>query len=87
MLKITTFFSALQPILDKNNVRLIGVGLEELGVQEFIDGKFFDGGNKQKIMLFWSSIDRLQLFGQKIENKNVVSLFMALQNNKKDDER
>ena len=87
MLKITTFFSALQPILVKNNVRLIGVGLEELGVQEFIDGKFFDGGNKQKIMLFWSSIDRLQLFGQKIENKNVVSLFMALQNNKKDDER
>ena len=38
------FCSALQPIFQKNNVRLIGVGLEELGVQEFIDGKFFDGG-------------------------------------------
>ena len=36
--------SALQPIFHRHNVRLIGVGLEELGVQEFIDGKFFDGG-------------------------------------------
>jgi len=35
--------SAIKPILDSNNVKLIGVGLEELGVQEFIDGKFFDG--------------------------------------------
>ncbi|KAK4292056.1 hypothetical protein Pmani_035153 [Petrolisthes manimaculis] len=25
------------------NVRLIGIGLEELGVEEFIEGKFFDG--------------------------------------------
>jgi hypothetical protein len=37
-------FSALQPIFQQNNVKLIGVGLEEVGVQEFIDGKFFDGG-------------------------------------------
>lgn len=35
--------SAIKPILDENNVKLVGVGLEELGVQEFIDGKFFDG--------------------------------------------
>ncbi len=35
--------SAIKPTLDQNNVKLIGVGLEELGVQEFIDGKFFDG--------------------------------------------
>ena len=38
--------SAIKPILDSNNVKLIGVGLEELGVQDFIDGKFFDGGKQ-----------------------------------------
>lgn len=33
----------MQPILKENNVRLIGVGLEPLGMEEFIQGKFFDG--------------------------------------------
>jgi prostamide/prostaglandin F2alpha synthase len=36
--------SALKPQLDANNVRMVGVGLEELGVEEFVEGKFFDGG-------------------------------------------
>ena len=36
--------SAIKPILDSNNINLVGVGLEELGVQEFIDGKYFEGG-------------------------------------------
>ena len=45
--KILGEVSAIKPILDSNNVKLVGVGLEELGVQDFIDGKFFDGG-KQK---------------------------------------
>ena len=31
-------------MLKENNVRLIGVGLEELGVKEFIDAKYLDGG-------------------------------------------
>jgi len=35
--------SAIKPILDTNNVKLVGVGLEELGVQEFIDEKYFKG--------------------------------------------
>lgn len=35
--------SAIKPILDSNNINLVGVGLEELGVQEFIDGKYFEG--------------------------------------------
>ncbi|XP_064642518.1 prostamide/prostaglandin F synthase-like [Lineus longissimus] len=35
--------SALKPQLDANNVRMIGIGLEELGVEEFVEGKFFDG--------------------------------------------
>jgi len=35
--------SAIKPILDANEVKLVGVGLEELGVQEFIDEKHFKG--------------------------------------------
>jgi len=35
--------SAIKPILDSNNVKLVGVGLEDLGVEEFLEGKFFDG--------------------------------------------
>jgi len=35
--------SAIKPILDSNGVKLVGVGLEELGVQDFIDGKYLDG--------------------------------------------
>lgn len=35
--------SILAPHLAKANVRLIGIGLEELGVEEFMEGKFFDG--------------------------------------------
>ncbi len=38
--------SALLPALQEAGVRLVGVGLEKEGVQEFIDGRFFEGGNK-----------------------------------------
>jgi len=31
------------PQLKEHNVRLVGVGLEPLGVEEFVEGKFFDG--------------------------------------------
>lgn len=33
----------MKPILDRHNVRFVGVGVEELGVEEFVAGKFFDG--------------------------------------------
>lgn len=35
--------SELRPTLDAHGVRLIGIGLEDVGVQEFVDEKFFDG--------------------------------------------
>lgn len=35
--------SAIKPILDQQNTRLIGVGLEKLGVEDFIAGNFFNG--------------------------------------------
>jgi len=35
--------SLLAPQLSQAGVRLIGIGLEPLGVEEFIEGKFWDG--------------------------------------------
>merc|ERR1711892_64906 len=35
--------SSILPQLKKNNVRLIGVGLEPLGLEQFLEGNFFDG--------------------------------------------
>ena len=34
----------LQPILAENNVNLIGIGFDDLGVKDFIAGNFFKGG-------------------------------------------
>ena len=31
-------------MLEENNVKLVGIGLEELGVNEFIEAKYLDGG-------------------------------------------
>ena len=36
----------MKPQLDAHGVRLCGVGLEEFGVEEFQEGKFFTGGLK-----------------------------------------
>jgi len=35
--------SLLTPVLTSHNVRNVGVGLEELGLQDFVDGGFFNG--------------------------------------------
>lgn len=35
--------SAIHPQLKEHGVRLVGIGLEELGVQEFVDGQYFSG--------------------------------------------
>ena len=36
--------SALQPIFRRYDVRLVGVGLEHYGLDDFVEGNFFDGG-------------------------------------------
>lgn len=36
-------------MLKENNVRLIGVGLEAIGVKEFIDAKYLEGGRVLQI--------------------------------------
>ena len=37
-------------MLALNDVRVVGVGLEELGVQEFIDAKYLDGGKYTEVI-------------------------------------
>jgi len=37
--------SSLKPVLDENNVRLVGVGLEYFGVEDFVEGKFWGAEN------------------------------------------
>lgn len=45
----------IAPVLKKNNIRLVGVGVEEVGAKDFIDGKFFDGGkNYLKFIYIYS---------------------------------
>ncbi|CAH2098672.1 unnamed protein product [Euphydryas editha] len=35
--------SEIAPVLKKNNIKLVGIGVEDAGSKEFVDGKFFDG--------------------------------------------
>ena len=44
-------------MLKENNVRLIGVGLEAVGVKEFIDAKYLEGGRVLQIfyLMVWIS--------------------------------
>jgi len=40
---ISKNLSALKPTLDENNVKLIGIGPEKNGMEEFIKGNYFSG--------------------------------------------
>jgi len=60
--------SAIQPLLKEHNVRLIGVGVEQFGVEEFIQENYFDGevyvddGKKSYQSLDFKTMTFLQLF-------------------------
>ena len=50
----STELSSVKSQLDAHNVRLCGVGLEELGLEEFVEKKFFTGGlEKKNCWTFW----------------------------------
>ena len=59
--------SAIQPLLAENNVKLVGVGVEHFGVEEFIKGKYFEGdvfvdeGKKSYAALDFKTMSYLQL--------------------------
>lgn len=46
----STELSSVKSQLDAHNVQLCGVGLEELGLEEFVEKKFFTGGLEKKII-------------------------------------
>ncbi|XP_034837635.1 prostamide/prostaglandin F synthase-like isoform X1 [Maniola hyperantus] len=58
-------------ILKKNNVRLVGIGLETAGSKEFIDGKFFDGD-----LYYVEDLSTYQSLGFK--RFNVVTILTSL---------
>ena len=45
--------SSLKPALEGAGCRLIGVGLEPLGMEEFIQGGYFTGGELSGELFFW----------------------------------
>jgi len=48
--------SVIKPLLKANGVNLVAVGLEQLGAEEFIERKFFDGGKDMYsyVLTLWS---------------------------------
>lgn len=61
----------IAPVLKKNNIKLIGVGVEEAGSKEFVDGKFFDGD-----LYYVDNLSTYQLLGFK--RFNVFSIITSL---------
>lgn len=44
--------SLLSPRLSQENIRLVGIGLEQLGVEEFVEKKFWAGGKPLQVLIF-----------------------------------
>lgn len=59
------------PQLSEANVRLIGIGLEELGVEEFIEGKFFEGE-------LYIDVDKKSFKDLEFKRMGVLNLIPAL---------
>ncbi|XP_053432891.1 prostamide/prostaglandin F synthase isoform X1 [Nycticebus coucang] len=55
--------SSLRALLDQHGVRLVGVGPETLGLQEFLDGGYFTGGAPtppSSIPTVWETLPQIQ---------------------------
>ncbi len=65
--------SAIKPMLDEAGVKLFGVGVEELGAQEFIDGNFFFGGDELYVDIGKASFEALGF-----QNFGICGLFSAV---------
>lgn len=61
----------ISPILKKHNIKLVGVGVEEIGSKEFADGKYFDGD-----LYYVEDISTYRLLGFK--RFNVVTILTSL---------
>ncbi|XP_035450890.1 prostamide/prostaglandin F synthase isoform X2 [Spodoptera frugiperda] len=63
--------SEIAPVLNKHNVKLIGIGVEEAGSKDFVNGKYFDGD-----LYYVDNISTYQLLGFK--RFNVVTIITSL---------
>ncbi|GAB6023041.1 hypothetical protein CHUAL_007133 [Chamberlinius hualienensis] len=62
--------SVIQPQLAENNVRFIGFGFDEDGLQEFLDNKYFSG----EIYL----VDKSLYAQLKFKRYNMINIFSAI---------
>lgn len=53
-------FSSLKPQLDDRKISLVGVGLEEIGLEDFVKGEFFTGGRERSAITFENGIKCLK---------------------------
>ena len=76
----STELSSVKPQLDAHNVRLCGVGLEELGLEEFQQGNFFTGGKSVLARHVTKNImtDKTQCFHQQTATSGVSVFFFSL---------
>ncbi|CAB3245125.1 unnamed protein product [Arctia plantaginis] len=63
--------SEIAPVLKKHNIKLVGIGVEEAGSKDFINGKYFDGE-----LYYVDNLSTYQLLGFK--RFNVVSIISSL---------
>ncbi|KAM3968725.1 prostamide/prostaglandin F synthase [Aphomia sociella] len=61
----------IAPVLERNNVKLVGIGVEEAGSKEFVEGKFFDGD-----LYYVENLSTYQMLGFK--RFNVVTIITSL---------
>ncbi|KAG6444132.1 hypothetical protein O3G_MSEX003205 [Manduca sexta] len=61
----------IKPVLDKHNIKLVGIGVEEAGSKDFVDGKYFDGD-----LYYVENISTYQLLGFK--RFNLVTILTSL---------
>ena len=54
-------------MLAANNVKIVGVGFEELGVQEFIDARYLDGGKYTE--LIHDNFGLFETWGESLESQ------------------
>ncbi|CAG9789981.1 unnamed protein product [Diatraea saccharalis] len=61
----------IAPVLEKHNVKLVGVGVEEVGSKEFVDGNYFDGD-----LYYVENLSTYQSLGFK--RFNVITILTSL---------
>lgn len=69
-------------MLAANNVKVVGVGFEELGVQEFIDARYLDGG-KYTAEVIHDNFGWFETWGESLESQLIEFQMFILMKGKR----